>query len=118
MLIQTENITLPETLNLAITGSAVRYVRLEQPATINSIGGVLNGASVNSGANVVISFAIDGGAVFATVPFSNGDAAGASVVNTIAPVVLPAGSVVSATVTTAATVAAGSASITLGLHVG
>lgn len=105
-----------ETLNLAVGASAVHYIHVTQAAVVRSIAVALNGLAINSAANVVVTFDIVGGAVLGVVNLANGTTAGQGAAVTLAaPVALAANAVVRATTTTAATVAAGTGSCTLGL---
>ena len=105
-----------ESLNLAVGASAVHYMHVLQAATVRSLAVALNGTTINSAGNVVVTFAIVGGAALGTVSLPTGTTAGLGVSSAVAGIALPIGSVVSATVTTAATVAAGTGSATLGLY--
>ncbi len=112
-------VPMTETLNLAVGGSAVHYIQVGQASNIKAFGAVLNGTTINSAADVAITLQIVGGAVLGVINLANGTVAGAGATTTLGAVVsIPAGSRISATVTTAATVAAGTASITLALYAG
>ncbi len=111
------SVSMCESLNLAVLSSAVHYFHVTEAVNLRTIAAVVNGTTINSGASVVITIAIVGGATLGTITLPNGTAAGVGVSSTVNPVVpIPAGSVISATVTTEATVAAGSASVSLGFY--
>lgn len=113
------NINFPETLNLAALGSAVHYVHMGPQTTINAASLALNGTTINSAADVEVELKIVGGAVLTTVFLNPGTTAGGSQIVAFAgTVVIPADSTISATVTVAATIAAGSGSVTLALSNG
>ncbi len=111
------SVAMCESLNLAVLGSAVHYIHVTEAANLRAIAMALNGTTINSAAPVDVDLAIVGGAALGTVSLANGATAGQGASVTINPVIaIPAGSVISATVSAQATVAGGSGSVSLGLY--
>ncbi len=112
------NINFPETINTAVLGSAVSFVKLGPQTTIMAIGVTLNGTTINSGVDVEIEVAITGGAVLGVIPLPTGTTAGTTVFSPDGVTTIPANTTLTASVIVAATVAGGSVSITLELSNG
>ena len=118
MITGTYNVNLG-TVSLAAGSVPTHYQHTTQGVRVRSIGIALSGAAVNSATPVVVEIAIVGGATLGAVTLANGAVAGDGETATIDPPIwLPADSVVSVSVTTTATVAAGTAALTLGLYMG
>ncbi len=118
MLNNNYNVNFPETLNLAIVDSAVCYTHLGPQARILSWAAALNGSAIDSGADVIITLTIPDVGDLGTITLPPGMMASECVIEGGGSKVIPKNAVISATVTTAATIAAGSASVTLCLSNG
>ncbi len=102
--------------------SAYHYLHVGSPTSIKSLAAIVNGTTINSAGDVVITFnRLRGGATLAlgTINLPNGTAAGVGVSSTLAAAVeLLPGDRLQATVTTFATVAGGAAMATVELSNG
>ncbi len=118
MLTGTYNVAFGTGTSLAAT-ETTHYVHTTQAARVRSLGVVLSGTTINTVSPVVIEFAIVGGVSIGSITLSNGAVAGTAATATInPPIAVPANSVISATVSNAATVAGGTGTFTLGLLTG
>ncbi len=112
------NVNFPETLNLAVLGSAVSFIHLGPQTTIMAVGVTLNGTTISSAADVEVEIAIAGGAVLGVISLPTLTTAGTSVFSADGVTAIPANTTLTASVIVAATVAAGSGSVTLSLSNG
>lgn len=122
MLSNISTITFGDILLVVGGVSANHYFHVSAPANILSLAAIVNGTTINSAADVVITFnRLRGGATLAlgTINLPTATAAGAGVSSTLAAAVelLPEDRV-QATVTTFATVAGGTAALTIGVRYG